>query len=126
MKKDYTVWRLMAGYVLILVLMLISNTANGQSPCENEGLCIAQFNACFNEGNKVIWLDKLSDCENTFIDIQTDTKAASTYKIVVVPTLVIFFDGEEVGRFQANIMMKLEATQEEVQGKIDEILMDSF
>jgi len=126
MRKDYTVWKLMTGYILILILMLISSTANGQSPCEDEGLCVAQFNAGFNEGNKVIWLDELSDCDNTFIDIQIDTKAASKYKIVVVPTLVIFFDGEEVGRFQANIMMKLEATQDEVQEKIDEILMDAF
>ena len=126
MRKDYTVWKLMTGYILILILMLISSTANGQSPCEDEGLCVVQFNAGFNEGNKVIWLDELSDCYNTFIDIQIDTKASSKYKIVVVPTLVIFFDGEEVGRFQANIMMKLEATQDEVQEKIDEILMDAF
>jgi hypothetical protein len=55
-----------------------------------------------------------------------DAKAAGAYKIVVVPTIVIYSDGEEVARFQANIMMKMEATQKEIQGKIDEIIMDSF
>ena len=45
---------------------------------------------------------------------------------MVVPTLIIFQDGEEVARFQANIMMKLEATKDEVQEKIDEILMEDF
>ena len=30
---------------------------------------------------------------------------------------IVLRDGEEVGRFQANIMMKMEATQEEVQEK---------
>ena len=40
--------------------------------------------------------------------------------------VIIFYDGEEKGRFQANIMMKLEATQEEVQEKIEEIIMEDF
>ena len=126
MRKDHTVWKIFGGYVLVILLMLLSSTASGQSPCGGSGLCVAQFNAGFNEGNKVTWLGELSDCDNTFIDIQTDAKAAGTYKIVVVPTLVIFFDGEEVERFQANIMMQMEATKEEVQEKLDEILMDAF
>ena len=58
MKKDYTSVKLFGGYLLILLLMLISNTANGQSPCEDEGLCVVQFNAGFNEANKVLWVDK--------------------------------------------------------------------
>ena len=126
MKKDYTWVKMFGGYLLILLLMLISNTANGQSPCEDEGLCVVQFNAGFNETNKVIWIDKLTDCSNKFIDIQTDAEAASKYKIVVVPTIVIYNNGEEVGRFQANIMMKMEATKKDVQEKIDEIIMSDF
>ena len=124
--KDYTTWKLMAGYLLIILLMLLSSSASGQSPCKNEGLCVIQFNAGFNEANKVTWVNKLNDCENTFIDIQTNTKASGKYKIVVVPTILIFNGDEEVGRFQANIMMQMEATQQEVQEKIDEIIMDDF
>ena len=60
------------------------------------------------------------------IDISKNAKAQGKYKIAVVPTLVIFYDGEEKGRFQANIMMQLEATQEEVQEKIEEIIMEDF
>ena len=126
MKKDYTVWKLFGGYILILLLMLISSSANGQSPCENDGLCVVQFNAGFNEANKVKWLGELNDCETKFIDIQTDAKASGKYKIVVVPTILIFNGEEEVGRFQANIMMKMEATKEEVQEKVDEIIMEDF
>ena len=126
MKKDYTWLKMMAGYILILLLMIMSQTANGQSPCDGDGLCVVQFNAGFNEANKVKWLGELDDCENTFIDIQTDAKAAGKYKIVVVPTILIFNGDEEVGRFQANIMMKMEATQKEIQGKIDEIIMEAF
>ena len=106
--------------------MILASSANGQSPCGDDGLCVVQFNAGFNEANKVAWLGELSDCETKFIDIQKDAKAAGKYKIVVVPTLVIYNNGEEVERFQANIMMQMEATKKDVQGKIDEILMEDF
>jgi len=126
MKKDYTVWKLFGGYLLIILFMLISSSANGQSPCDDDGLCVVQFNAWFNEANKVKWLGELNDCDTKFIDIQKDTKASGKYKIVVVPTILIFNGDEEVGRFQANIMMEMEATKDEVQEKIDEIIMEDF
>lgn len=111
---------------LILFLLLIGGIANAQSPCGNDELCVVQFNAGFNEANKVAWVTELGDCEKTFIDIGTDTKAAGKYKIVVIPTILIFNGSEEVARFQANIMMQMEATKKEIQGKIDEIIMESF
>jgi len=111
--------------LLIVLFMILASSANGQSPC-GDGLCVVQFNAGFNEANKVTWLGELNDCENKFIDIQTDAAAAGKYKIVVVPTILIFNGEEEVGRFQANIMMKMEATKDEVQEKIDEIIMEDF
>ena len=126
MKKDFTVLKLMAGYILILLLMLLSTTASGQSPCKNDGICVVQFNAGFNEANKVVWVSELNECETSFIDIQKNTKAASKYKIVVIPTILIFNGEEEVGRFQANIMMQMEAKKKDVQGKVDEIIMDAF
>ena len=126
MKKDYAAWKLFAGYLLIILLMLVSSTANGQSPCGNDELCVVQFNAGFNEGNKVIWVNELSECETTFIDIGTDSKASGKYKIVVIPTILIFNGEEEVARFQANIMMQMEASKKEIQGKIDEIIMEAF
>ena len=106
--------------------MLISGSAKGQSPCGDEGICVTQFNAGFNDANKVTWVGELGDCDTKFIDIMVDGKAAGAYKIVVVPTIVIYSDGEEVARFQANIMMQMEAKQTEIQEKIDEILMEAF
>ena len=105
--------------------MFVATSVKGQSPCGSD-LCVVQFNAEFNKANKVTWLNKLTDCSKDFIDIGVDTKAAGKYKIVVVPTILIFSGGEEVGRFQANIMMQMEAKREDVQEKIDEILMEAF
>ena len=92
----------------------------------DSGVCVVEFNASFNAANSVDWLDKLSDCKGKRIDIASNPDMQKEHKIVVVPTLVVFSEGEEVERFQANIMMQLEATQSEVQEAVDEILMSSF
>ena len=113
--------------MLILILLFLGGSfLYGQSPCSGDDICVVQFNAGFNEANKVDWVEKLGDCETTFIDIGKNKDAPKKYKIVVVPTIVIFVGGEEQARFQANIMMQMEATKKEVQNKIDEIIMESF
>ena len=91
-----------------------------------DGMVAVEFNASFNKANEVAWLPKLSDCEVERVDITSDSRWASEYKIVVVPTIVIFNNNEEVKRFQANIMMTMEATKSEVQNSIDEIVMEAF
>lgn len=92
----------------------------------DSGVCVVEFNASFNSGNSINWLDNLSDCRGKRIDIATDPAMQKEHKIVVVPTIIVFSEGEEVKRFQANIMMQLEATEKDVQEVIDEILMSSF
>ena len=91
-----------------------------------DGLVVVEFNASFNKANEVAWLGKLTDCETERVDITSDSRWASEYKIVVVPTIVIFNNNEEVKRFQANIMMTMEATKSDVQNSIDEIVMEAF
>ena len=91
-----------------------------------DGMVAVEFNASFNAANKVEWLPKLSDCETERVDITTDSRWSKEYKIVVVPTIVIFNNNEEVKRFQANIMMEMEATKDDVQGAIDDIIMEGF
>ena len=115
----------MKQYVLLLTFMLFGLGVSAQSPCQS-GLCVVQFNAEWNAAKSVSWLGDLTDCKIKQIDIAKDTKAASLYKIVVVPTIVIFNDGEEVKRFQANIMMEMEATAKDVQSAIDEVIMEGF
>ena len=90
------------------------------------GLHVVEFNASFNKNNEVSWLSKLTDCKTERVDITSDSRWAGEYKIVVVPTLVVFNNNEEVKRFQANIMMTMEATKKEVQDSIDEIVMQAF
>ena len=105
--------------ILTIVGILISSICLSQVE-------VIQFNANWNKANSVNWLPKLTDCKVKEICIVADKAAQAKYKIVVVPTIVIYNEGEEVSRFQANIMMQMEATKKEVQNKIDEIIMESF
>ena len=109
---------------LLLVLFFISLTLHSQD--FPDGMVVVEFNASFNKSNEVTWLSKLVDCEVQRVDIAADSRWASEYKIVVVPTLVVFNNNEEAKRFQANIMMTMEATRKEVQDAIDEIIMEAF
>ena len=119
MEKTVT-WRIFGMYVLIILFILFAGTAFGQ-------IKVMQFNAGWNSGNDVPWVQGLSDCETiSYSDIGKDKEAQKEYKIAVVPTIIIFKDGEEVSRFQADLSFKMVATKEEVQEEINNQLMSDF
>ena len=114
------VWKIFATYLFVLLLLLVYGNAFSQ-------IEIKQFNAGWNSVNDVPWVQGLSDCETiSYTDIGKDKEAQKKYKIAVVPTIIIFKDGEEVYRFQADLSFKMVATREEVQEEIDNQLMSDF
>tara|TARA_R100000988_G_scaffold88283_1_gene51331 strand:- start:190 stop:543 length:354 start_codon:yes stop_codon:yes gene_type:complete len=107
-------------YILIIILIFTASQTFGQ-------MSVKHFNAGWNEANGVDWIMDLEDCKTkSYIDIAKDVEAQKKYKIAVVPTIIIFKDGEEVARFQADLSFKMVATREEVQEEIDEQLMSDF
>lgn len=109
----------MKKFIFSSLLLLTSHLMFGQ-------IEVKYFNAGWNAANDIVWVDKLSDCEIEKFDIGTTPKTAQDYKVVVVPTIIIFQDGEEVERYQADISFKMSATREEVQDYIDELIMSAF
>ena len=105
--------------LLLLMFLSISTICFSQ-------VKVIQFNANWNTKNSVDWLSKLTDCKTDQIDIAINKDAQAKYKIVVVPTIIVFNHGEEVKRYQANIMMQMEAKLEDVQTLVDETVMESF
>ena len=109
----------------LIYICLFAMTSLGMT-IPDSGVCVVEFNASFNSSNSVDWIDELSDCKGKRVDILTNPELQKEHKIVVVPTVIVFNDGEEVERFQANIMMQIEATKDEVQEAVDEIIMSAF
>tara|TARA_R110001592_G_scaffold103040_2_gene290349 strand:+ start:11757 stop:12080 length:324 start_codon:yes stop_codon:yes gene_type:complete len=104
---------------IILLLLICSSTASAQ-------IVVTHFNADWNDPNKVAYIGKLTDCEIVYVDIAKAPKLQTKHEIVVVPTVVIYKDGEEVKRFQADISFSMKATRKEMQAVIDELLMSDF
>ena len=120
MKEANTTWKIFSIYMLVLVFILFCGNAFGQ-------IKVIQFNAGWNKANEALWVMKLTDCNTiSYIDIGTDKEAQSEYKIEVIPTIIIFKDGEEAARFQADLSFKMVATREEVQEEINDQLMSDF
>lgn len=111
--------KIFGGYLLILLLLLVSSNAFGQ-------IVVTHFNAEWNDPNKVSYIGKLTDCDIVYVDIAKSPKLQTKHEIVVVPTVVIFKDGEEMKRFQADISFTMKATRKEMQEVIDELLMSDF
>ena len=103
----------------ILILMLFCSNAFSQ-------ITVTHFNAEWNNTNKVGWFEKLSDCDLAYVDIVKEPKLQEKHKIIIVPTIVIYKDGEEVKRFQADISFSMIATRKEIQEAIDEQQMSDF
>jgi len=103
----------------IALLLLISSTALGQ-------IVVTHFNADWNSPNKVSYIGDLTDCDIVYVDIAVAPVLQAKHEIVVVPTVVIFKDGEEVKRFQADISFSMKATRKDMQGIIDELIMSDF
>ncbi len=107
-------------YSLVIIFVLFAYIAFSQ-------IQVTHFNAGWNEANDVPWFMELEDCKTMgTTDIAKNPDEAKKYKIAVVPTIIVFKDGEEVARFQADLSFKMVATREEVQEEIDNQLMSDF
>ena len=120
MMKFSAKWKIFTVYMLIIILTIFANSAFGQ-------ITVKHFNAEWNETNGVDWIMDLKECKTkSYIDIGKEPELQKKYKIAVVPTIIIFKDGEEALRFQADLSFKMVATREEVQEEIDNQLMSDF
>ena len=106
-------------YILLLTTMLLCSGLSAQ-------ITATHFNADWNSANKVEWFEKLDDCDLAKVDIVADPKLQDKHKIVIVPTIVIFKDGEEIKRYQADLSFKMLATRKEIQNFINEQIMSDF
>jgi|TARA_A200000159_G_scaffold144908_1_gene150159 hypothetical protein len=112
------IWKIFGIYLFVLFLLLASSTVFAQ-------VTVIHFNAGFNSANDVVWFSKLGDCDRQTLLIDEDDNQTK-YQIAVVPTIIVFDDGEEVKRFQADLSFKMVATREEVQDYIDELIISKF
>ena len=106
-------------YLLVLLFILLANTSFSQ-------IVVTHFNAEWNEPNKAEWIGELEGCEITYVDISKSPKIQKKHKVKVLPTIIIFKDGEEIYRFEADLSFKMVATKEELQEYVNELIEDVY
>ena len=94
------------------------------------GICLGQvsvihFNSDWNSSNNFD-ISVLKECKKSDVVICESPELKEKHKIRSVPTVIVFDDEQEVIRFEANIMMQLEATKDDIQEEIDKIMLQKF
>ena len=121
-------------YVLIMLLVFGCSTMIGQTFATNEtfkdniakDITVVEFWADWNKANQFNELIKLKDTNVYRVDIMHCSNLQVDYNITAIPTVVIFDNGVEKERLNANIMFQLEADKKVIQNSIDTIILNKF
>jgi hypothetical protein len=79
---------------------------------------VIQINASWNKQNDAIL--NLKNCKYSYALLEQQPKEVQA-KIKSVPTIIVLKDGRPVRQYQANLMLRLEVKQEELQAYINSI-----
>ena len=118
---------------LLLLLLLTTNivaqefiTSSSFDSKTAKGTVVIEFYAEWNDGNKVMFLPSLKDCNAYRVDIAKQSGIQKKFSITSVPTVIILNNGIEEKRFSSNIMLQLDANKKKVQKSIDQITFSKF
>ena len=94
------------------------------------GICCSQvsvihFNSEWNADNNFD-ISVLKDCNIDSVVICHNPELQERHKIKSVPTVIVFDEEQEIVRFEANILMQLEATKKDIQEEIKKIYLAKF
>ncbi len=121
-------------YLLIMLFMFLCGTTFGQDfvTADNfknkiaKDVVVIEFWAEWNQMNQFNELNKLKGCNVYRIDIMSYMDIQMNYNVTAIPTVIIFDNGIEKERFNANVMFKLDADKKTVQHSVDTITLNKF
>ena len=123
-------------YIVVIVIIYFLGTTMGLTQevitASNfdskiaKDISVVEFWADWNKQNQFAELIKLKETEKYRVDIMNDASLQAEYNITAIPTVIIFDNGVEKERFNANIMFQLEADKKTIQNSIDTIILNKF
>ena len=93
------------------------------------GVVVIEYYAGWNEANIVKILDDWDNFEVSRVfrlDVEKYDKIMTSQKVVVLPTIIFYLDGEEAARLQGNMKFQLETTKEELDRMVEELRGSKF
>ena len=123
-------------YIVVIVIIYFLGTTMGLTQevitASNfdskiaKDISVVEFWADWNKQNQFNEIVKLKETEKYRVDIMSDAGLQAEYNITDIPTVIIFDNGVEKERFNANIMFQLEADKKTIQNSIDTIILNKF
>ena len=93
------------------------------------GVVVIEYYAGWNKANMVTLLDEWDNFEVSRVfrlDVEKYDKIMTSQKVVVLPTIIFYLDGEEAVRLQGNMKFQLETTKEELDRMVEELRGSKF
>ena len=121
-------------YILMMMAMFFCGISYSQDfvTADNfnnkiaKDITIIEFWAEWNQMNQFNELIKLKGCNVYRIDIMSHMDIQMDYNVTAIPTVIIFDNGVEKGRFNPNVMFQLDADKKTVQHTVDTITLNKF
>ena len=123
---------------LIILGMLMLTTLFGQvkeltdenfEKATKRGMVVVEFYATWNVKNIVTLLDEWDNFEVNRVyrlNVEKYDKIMTSQKVVVLPTIIFYLDGEEAARLQGNMKFQLETTIKELDTMVEELQGSKF
>tara|TARA_R100000664_G_scaffold25544_2_gene35563 strand:+ start:441 stop:776 length:336 start_codon:yes stop_codon:yes gene_type:complete len=105
-------------YIILGLFFFCVGSCNGQ-------VKVVHYNSDWNSENNYNISD-LKDCEKANVVICHNPEEQEKYNILAVPTLIVFDNNVEVARYEANIMMELDISIDDLQDAIDKVYLAKF
>jgi hypothetical protein len=117
----------------ILVTSLFGNvrelTDENFEKAIKRGVVVIEYYAGWNKANMVTLLDEWDNFEVSRVfrlDVEKYDKIMTSQKVVVLPTIIFYLDGEEADRLQGNMKFQLETTIKELDRMVEELRGSKF
>ena len=108
--------------IIVILFTLLASSAFGQ-------IEVTYFNAGWNKANMVTLLDEWDNFEVSRVfrlDVEKYDKIMTSQKVVVLPTIIFYLDGEEADRLQGNMKFQLDTTIKELDRMVEELRGSKF
>ena len=118
-------------YILVLLAIQLQaqnfiNENEFDNYIKKNDVFVIEFWAEWNKKNQCNFLKDLKQCNTNRVCIISNEKLKERFEVDVLPTIILIHKGQEVCRFNGNLLFQLTTKKSEIQTKIDSIIISKF
>jgi hypothetical protein len=107
--------------ILLMVVMFPSSVTTEVSQINVKGVVVVHYNATWNSSNNYTSITNINGAKILRAWIDKDNTVKESEDIHAVPTVILYNDGREVQRWEADLSMRLRVHYSTIQTSIDKL-----